>query len=530
VTRSSSLEAARLPRPRRSVLGLGALVFALACSEGDSVVAAPGEASSQPSESPLGANVDVLPSQYPNRLSDTATHVDVVLTARPAQRLEQLGLLTAWASAGYGADGPRVAASAPVVLSEAADGGIEATATFAVAELRSLGLLGPDTTRLSISVAAGERRVLGGRDRLFDTSAWLLQLSAPSGPSAVGTSCAWLTDASRAGDHSQGRRIGLRAWYPALATDAQPADYFLEEREASLNATGNGLPADLFDRVHGTSRLDAPVDASQTRPVLVMSTGWASPIALYASLAEDLASHGYVVLGLAHPDGSGVVVYPDGSDSGFDAETPSSDAAVEAWAEDVSFVADWLSGGEGELAAPELASWGTLLGALDRNRVGAIAHSLGGAAVVRAAVETSSIRASANIDGSFRGPILERGPTTPVLTMLFDGHSLIDPSPAVFRENGARAAVYEAEVRGSGHNDFTDYGAIVHELAALDSSLVLADFLVGSIGTDRALSIESAYVRAFFGAELSATPSPLMQTSVAEYPEVSFAAYPALAE
>ena len=253
------------------------------------------------------------------------TNLEVMLTAAGDQRLDALGPLAAWASASL--DGPSIAASGPVtLLDDDGDGRVEAFASFSIAELRAAGLLGADTTRLAVRLTAGDVAVLGGQDRLFDGSAWVLRLPEPSGPSAVGTTPLLLEDESR-GSGSPGRRIALRVWYPALASDAQPASYFLDEREARVNATNNGLPPDMFDRLHGASRLDAPVDDSERRPVLLMSTGWSAPIALYSGIAQELASHGYVVVGLAHPDGSGVVVYPDGTDSGFEPETtPSSDS------------------------------------------------------------------------------------------------------------------------------------------------------------------------------------------------------------
>jgi dienelactone hydrolase len=525
-------------RSRHSALGFSLLVFALGCSSDDSVGSPAGSA---PASAPgvsvdpaPGASIDILPHVYPNQLGGIETHLEVMLTPAGGQRLDELGPLAAWASANL--DGPSIVASGPVtLLDDDGDGRPEAFASFSIAELRLAGLLGADTTRLAVRLTAGEIAVLGGQDRLFDSSAWVLRLPEPSGSSAVGTTPILLEDASRGSSGSTGRRIALRVWYPALASDAQPARYFLDEREARVNATNNGLPSDMFDRLHGASRLDAAVDGSERRPVLLMSTGWSAPIALYSGIAQELASHGYVVVGLGHPDGSGVVVYPDGTDSGFEPETtPSSDGAVEAWAEDVAFVARWIDAASAAPRGAELASviapsrvGRDVLAAIDPDRVGAIGHSLGGAAAVRAAVMTPSIRASANIDGSFRGPILDAGPTTPVFVMLFDGHSVIDPTPIVFHDLAARGAVYETEVLGSGHNNFSDQGAFVNQLAALDPSVVPADSLVGTIDTTRALSIESAYVRAFFNAELSGTPSALMSAPAPAYPEVSFSRYPA---
>lgn len=529
---SRSLRRSRLP-----ALGLGLLALALGCA-GVDTSELPGSAPPPPTPGDVDAapvpGIDLLPHAYPNRLGAADTELEVMLTAPADRRLDELGPLTAWASASLDGSGPSIAAKGPVaLLDDDGDGRPDAFAWFSLAELRAAGLLGTDTTRLAVRVMAGDTRVLSGDDRLFDSSAWVLRLPEPSGPSSVGTTPLLLEDPSRGGE---GRRVALRIWYPALATGTQPADYFLDAREARINAVNNGLPPDMFDHLHGASRLDGPVDASRRWPVLLMSTGWSAPIALYSGIAQELASQGYVVVGLAHPDGSGVVVYPDGTDSGYDPQTPSSDAAVEAWAEDVAFVSRWIDAATavprgGEL--PSVVAAGRVgrdvVAAMDPARRGAVGHSLGGAAVVRAAALTPGILASANIDGSFRGPILEEGPATPVFVMLFDGHVDVDPSPVAFREHAARAAVYEAELQGSGHNNFSDQGAFMGQLAALDPSVVLADALVGTIDPARALAIESAYLRAFFGAALSNSPSPLSSAPAPEYPEVSLAIYPASA-
>jgi hypothetical protein len=66
-------------------------------------------------------------------------------------------------------------------------------------------------------------------------------------------------------------------------------------------------------RVHAHSIRDAEVSPQQhSCPVVLMRTGGAAPTADYTTLAEELASHGYVVVGFDAPFRSWVVVFPDG--------------------------------------------------------------------------------------------------------------------------------------------------------------------------------------------------------------------------
>ena len=63
--------------------------------------------------------------------------------------------------------------------------------------------------------------------------------------------------------------------------------------------------------------LDATADAQPLRrsggwPVVLFSPGFGVEHELYAGLVEDLASHGYVVVAIAHPHDASIVQFPDG--------------------------------------------------------------------------------------------------------------------------------------------------------------------------------------------------------------------------
>jgi Platelet-activating factor acetylhydrolase, isoform II len=62
--------------------------------------------------------------------------------------------------------------------------------------------------------------------------------------------------------------------------------------------------------------LNAPVSPEQTSyPVVIMRAGASAFTADYTVLAEDLASHGYIVVGLDAPYRTFLVVLPDGGAS-----------------------------------------------------------------------------------------------------------------------------------------------------------------------------------------------------------------------
>lgn len=64
-------------------------------------------------------------------------------------------------------------------------------------------------------------------------------------------------------------------------------------------------------RAHSLRNADlAP--QQQPYPVIVMRAGASLEVATYSSLAEDLASHGYVVVGIDAPYRTGIVSFPNG--------------------------------------------------------------------------------------------------------------------------------------------------------------------------------------------------------------------------
>ena len=64
-------------------------------------------------------------------------------------------------------------------------------------------------------------------------------------------------------------------------------------------------------RAHSSSDPDISLE-QQSYPVVIMRAGGGALTADFTTLAEDLASHGYVVVGFDAPNRTRVVVFPDG--------------------------------------------------------------------------------------------------------------------------------------------------------------------------------------------------------------------------
>jgi predicted dienelactone hydrolase len=111
-------------------------------------------------------------------------------------------------------------------------------------------------------------------------------------------------------------------WYPAeRAGDARASDYLpafwrtavaRDRAGGSIGAINDLLTHDsVLVRTHSVP--DLPVSLEQrSYPVVVIRAGSGALVADYTTLAEDLASHGYIVVGFDAPYRTRVVLFRTG--------------------------------------------------------------------------------------------------------------------------------------------------------------------------------------------------------------------------
>jgi predicted dienelactone hydrolase len=182
-------------------------------------------------------------------------------------------------------------------------------------------------------------------------------------------------------------------------------------------------------------------------------------------LAEELASHGAVVVAVEHPGGSLLTVLPDGAERPFQplprAEAPDYGAAVAALG--ARWTAETLAALEAMRRVRTDGPLGAFAGALDFGRVVATGHSTGGAVAIDVCHAWDGCAAAVALDGWWLPVDAARraaGPEKPLVSVASD--------PAVgyfapanrerFEAFAARgtAPVVDLVLVGSGHHDLND--------------------------------------------------------------------------
>jgi dienelactone hydrolase len=358
-----------------------------------------------------------------------------------------------------------------------------------------------------------------------------LCLPQPTGPYPAGTTSLWLTDTSRADPwaaEAVARELMVSLWYPAAAPDGRPAPYMTPaESELQLSSRGiTGIPPDALSTVETSAVSDAtPAGRQCSLPLIVLSPGFTSSRSTLTALAEDLASHGYVVAGIDHTYESFATAFPDGRITTCLARerrgSGSQEKVAASRAADVSFVL-------GELTGSDPAWPGA--GLIDPSRIAMAGHSAGGAATVAAMLADPRIRAGIDMDGSTAAPIPDEGLARPFLFLgSQSGYTPGSAGSAATERDGKplKRAVFTWErdwkllagwkrwlvVAGAVHASFTDL-ALLTEQAGID--------IGAGLSGARSLDITRAYVRAFFDQHLRGRPQALLDQPSPRYPEVTF--------
>jgi dienelactone hydrolase len=302
-----------------------------------------------------------------------------------------------------------------------------------------------------------------------------------------------------------------------------------------------GLEAVAQATIATHSYVEPPVATTPAKfPLLLFSPGYSTNANQYTALAEELASHGYVVATVDHPLQSAAIAYPDGNvvsvRDASESKAPPMDPEqglrqyrdrVDVRVADLQLVLEKLA----QMNAGELDA--RFKDRIDLDRVGAVGHSLGGVAAPALAMCDPRVKASLNMDGHAHSlPIIPdehgAGPRQPFMEIT-DSHSPPTPSDeqlakwkvtrekyeSIGREHERRyddlmrtisGGSYRVTVPGASHQSFSD------------SVLWIA---ANPKDHQRRTQIVRDYVRAFFDKQLRGTAGTVLDADKSPYAEVT---------
>lgn len=323
------------------------------------------------------------------------------------------------------------------------------------------------------------------------------------------------------------RQLAVQVWYPGQASPGASTKAYLEEVGIPIVAGALGVPPDILSSIRPHALSAVPVATNrETYPVIFLSPGGDTAfLEQYTAQAEELASHGYVVVGMSHTYESLVTVFPDGQVSSVNPDLlPNPDRSLEETLNirrqlinvrtaDARFVLDRLE--EINTNDPN----GLLTGHLDLDNIGIYGHSLGGVTVTEVLRSDPRFKAGLSLDSDplnfppldyFEGVIPE-GLDQPYMIVSDRDSPNYDNVDEFFASLGLRNDGYSVTLGGMGHGNFSDNPLL---LGLFGDSDALREYLqLGSIDPLLGTQVANAYNRAFFDRYLRNMDSPLLQGS-----------------
>lgn len=348
-------------------------------------------------------------------------------------------------------------------------------------------------------------------------------IPSPSGPYPIGTRTYELTDPSRRELYSgkdEARRFQMQVWYPSEANPSSErapwmanADVFAPAISSYLDLPGFFL--DHLALVEVPAYKDAQFAATEAGfPVILFSHGWNGFNAQNTGQALQLASHGFVVVGVQHPYGAVVTVFEDGTiannnPSALPDGVPNEEYEVAArklvdqWAGDLGYVLDFLDEQNKDAESPFYSS-------LDLARVGVYGHSTGGGAAIQFCGTDTRCQAALGQDPFMRPvsqPVLDNGLSQPSFFLFSQrwaddvdsrNNQLFNPFFSNLTES--YGAVY---IEGTDHYDFSDLPLL--------SPLAPQLGLKGPINGKRVTLIVNDYLLSFFDSALNGASKDIFE-------------------
>lgn len=375
----------------------------------------------------------------------------------------------------------------------------------------------------------------------------------PTGQYGVGrTSFHWIDlsrDEPMTADADDHREITVYLWYPIKnSVGATPAPYFPDLDLLKKEIKGRISDALRATRTHAIANAQM-ASTTGKYPVVLLMHGNEMNTLQYSIFSEELASHGYIVVGIESPGEARGMILSGGRTLGYnnskwgtfqrvviDPKIPFEEQEypkfyhdrVDVRAADASFVLDQLEKLNSEKQDNQFA------GHLDLQNVGIFGHSHGGVAAVSATIRDKRFKASINLDGLMIGDpyFPDKNGNLPNQPFMLLTKKTEEPSDKDLEKRGItrqqwrerienqlnktfghlKSASYRVVIEGSKHTSFSDDAMMVATLLKTKDS----------DAQRRYAQIMRAYILAFFDKYLLRKSVELLNGVSPDYPEVEF--------
>jgi dienelactone hydrolase len=205
-------------------------------------------------------------------------------------------------------------------------------------------------------------------------------------------------------ESDENRKIRLQVWYPTDSIEGLELTKWHYDGVESVRGLSidNHFPSFFLDEtamISSNSYKDAQVSNSfNSYPVIIISHGWRSQRTLHTDIAEELASNGYIVVGIEHTYGSVSTVFEDGTVAYKDPNALPWDESflqkanqlVNTYADDVTLTLDYLE---------TLNTTNQLFKErLNLSKIGLLGHSTGGGGDVVVSIKDNRIKSFIGLD------------------------------------------------------------------------------------------------------------------------------------
>ncbi|QMV44745.1 alpha/beta hydrolase family protein [Cohnella cholangitidis] len=386
----------------------------------------------------------------------------------------------------------------------------------------------------------------------------VFKLPEPTGNFKVGTQTFHLVDTNREEIFDEARdskrELMVQVWYPAQAGTGKYAPFIPNTSILRYMAANYGLPGFTFQHLKYVSShaySEAEISSAQTSyPLILANPGNGSCRFLHTSLAENLASHGYIVAVIDHTYNTFATEFPDGRittsttddlfspDHDYPTERGNRDKLGKVLTDDVTFALDQFE----LIQSGQIPSH--LQGRIDLGHVGVFGHSIGGATAYDASYDPR-IAVGIDLDGGLYRLSDKEGLRKPFLfinsesyfeqlTMVMDNRVYTDAE--INRMGSTREwedqVTADKKVELERTRETVEEGGQVlyidntEHLNFADVQFISPIFkilgITGKIAPERANSVINAYMLDFFDMYLKNQGGILMKGADSRFPEVKF--------